>query len=221
LPYTTTRFRAPEVVGTSNAPTQYEALRLFANGLSAGESLALVLDDFNRVTSPDAVEVIAWLAENSSVSLQLVVASRADPMLPLAALRAHGELVVLRAAELALTEAEAEEFLNARLGLGLPGDDIAALVRRTEGWPARLYLAALSASHARDPRRFIQMFGASSRHVVDFFIDEVLRRQPADLQTFMTRCSILERLSGMCATRSCNAKGRARRWSRCSGRTCS
>lgn len=181
---------------TTPAPALDEALRLFANGMAAGESLALVLDDFNRVTSPDAVEVIAWLAENSPVSLQLVVASRADPVLPLAALRAHGELVELRAAELALTEAEAEEFLNARLGLGLSGDDIAALVRRTEGWPAGLYLAALSASHARDPRRFIQMFGASSRHVVDFFIDEVLRRQPADLQTFMTRCSILERLSG-------------------------
>jgi LuxR family maltose regulon positive regulatory protein len=135
---------------TTPAPALDEALRLFANGMAAGESLALVLDDFNRVTSPDAVEVIAWLAENCPVSLQLVVASRADPMLPLAALRAHGELVELRAAELALTE----------------------------GWPAGLYLAALSASHARDPRRFIQMFGASSGHVVDFFIDEVLRRQP-------------------------------------------
>jgi LuxR family maltose regulon positive regulatory protein len=178
------------------APVLDEALRLFANGVSAGEPLSLVLDDFHRVTNPAAVRVVAWLAENSPVSLQLVVASRADPMLPLAALRAHGELVELRAAELALTEAEGEEFLNARLGLGLAGEDVTALVRRTEGWPAGLYLAALSASHAGDPRRFIQMFGASSRHVVDFFVDEVLRRQPADLQAFQIRCSILERLSG-------------------------
>jgi LuxR family maltose regulon positive regulatory protein len=178
------------------APALDEALQRLANALAREESLALVLDDFQRIKSRDAQRVVGWIAENSPVAAQLVVATRADPALPLGSLRAHGELVELRAGELALTRAEAEEFLVARLGLDLSADDVGLLVRRTEGWPAGLYLAALSARRASDPHEFVGLFGASSRHVVDFFVDEVLERQPAELQTFMTRCSILERLSG-------------------------
>src|SRR5215510_5916344 len=121
------------------APALDEALRRLVNALAAEDSIALVVDDFHRLKSPEAQRMVAWLAENSPVSFQLVIATRADPFLPLAALRMHGELVELRAAELVMSVAEAEEFLNARLGLDLSSDDVGVLVRRTEGWPAGLY----------------------------------------------------------------------------------
>ena len=83
-------------------------------------------------------------------TLQLVLSTRVDPALPLGALRAHGQLLELRADELRFTEAEAEEFLNGRLGLGLAPADVELLVARTEGWPAGIYLAALSLAGKAD-----------------------------------------------------------------------
>ena len=112
------------------------------------------------------------------------------------ALRAHGELLELRAGDLRFTCEEADAFLNGRLGLGLTPEDVEALVEKTEGWPAGLYLAALSLQHAADRHALVRRFGGSNRHVVDFLVTEVLEAHDPPAQALMLRTSVLERLSG-------------------------
>ena len=127
-------------------------------------------------------------------TLQLVLATRADPALPLGALRAHGQLLELRADDLRFTAPEAHEFLNDRLGLGLAAGDVDLLVTRTEGWPAGIYLAALSLAGKPDKAALVRAFDGTSAHVVDFLSSEVLGAYEPELQAFMLRTSVLERL---------------------------
>ncbi len=127
---------------------------------------------------------------------QLVLASRTEPILPVAALRAHGELLELRADDLRFTREEADAFLNGRLGLGLTPGDVGGLAGKMEGWPAGLYLAALSLQHAADRHALVRRFGGSHRHVIDFLVTEVLQAHDPPAQALMVRTSVLERLSG-------------------------
>ena len=127
-------------------------------------------------------------------TVQLVLSTRVDPALPLGALRARGQLLELRADELRFTAAEAHEFLNARLGLGLGAEDVELLVARTEGWPAGIYLAALSLAGKPDKAGLVRAFDGTSAHVVDFLSSEVLGAYEPELQAFMLRTSVLERL---------------------------
>jgi LuxR family maltose regulon positive regulatory protein len=128
--------------------------------------------------------------------MHLVIATREDPQLPLARYRARGQLTELRAADLRFTPAEAAEFLNHAMGLNLSAEDIAALEARTEGWIAGLQMAALSMQGLSDAAGFIQSFTGSHRFVLDYLIEEVLGRQPENIQSFLLRTSILERLCG-------------------------
>ena len=116
--------------------------------------------------------------------------------LPVAALRAHGELLELRADDLRFTCGEADAFLNGRLGLGLAREDVDGLVWRAEGWPAGLYLAALSLQQSADRHALVRRFGGSNRHVIDFLVTEVLEAHDLPAQALMVRTSVLERLSG-------------------------
>nr|MBA3276909.1 helix-turn-helix transcriptional regulator [Chloroflexia bacterium] len=116
--------------------------------------------------------------------------------LPLARLRARGELTELRAAELRFTPDEAAVFLNQVMGLGLSAGDVAALEARTEGWIAGLQLAALSIRGRDDVAGFIRAFTGDDRYIVDYLVEEVLRRQPERVRSFLLQTSILERLSG-------------------------
>jgi LuxR family transcriptional regulator, maltose regulon positive regulatory protein len=143
-----------------------------------------------------ACESIAWFADHAPPTFQLVLSTRTEPALPLAALRAHGELLELRADDLRFTSEEADAFLNGRLGLGLTPADLDCLVERTEDWPAGLYLAALSLRNTADRHTFVNELGASIRHVIDFLETEVLAAHDLPTQTLMLRTSILERLSG-------------------------
>ena len=132
--------------------------------------------------------------------LHLVVASRADPPWPLAGLRARGELLEVRAADLRFTADEAAAYLNDAMGLDLTAADIDALEGRTEGWIAALQLAALSLQGRDDPAAFIAGFAGDDRFVVDYLVDEVLNRQPDDVRTFLLETSILSRLTAsLCA----------------------
>ncbi len=194
--------RACPALQVSCEPEQGGAARILdaflpdlANGLAEQDDVALVLDDFHRLSGASR-EGVAWLVEHAPPSFQLVISTRIEPALPMAALRAHGELLELRADELAFSAAEADVFLNERLGLGLGIDDIDKLVERTEGWPAGLYLAALSIRGAEDRRALIESFDGNSRGVIDFLVDEVLDAHDPAMQTLMLRCSILERLCG-------------------------
>jgi LuxR family maltose regulon positive regulatory protein len=156
----------------------------------------LVLDDYHLVEARPVDEALAFLLEHLPPQMHLVIATREDPHLPLARLRARGQLTELRAADLRLSPAEAAEFLNQVMGLDLSVEAVAALEARTEGWIVGLQLAALSMQGHRDTTRFIQSFTGSHRFVLDYLLEEVLQRQPERIQTFLLRTSILERLCG-------------------------
>ena len=160
------------------------------------KDIVLVLDDYHVIDSPDVQEGMAFLLDHIPPQLHLLIASRADPALPLARLRARGELVETRAADLRFTPAEAAAYLNQTMGLQLTAADVAALEGRTEGWIAALQLAALSMQGRDDVTGFIAGFAGDDRYVVDYLVEEVVQRQPADVQAFLLGTSILDRLSG-------------------------
>jgi LuxR family maltose regulon positive regulatory protein len=164
-------------------------------GTVAGD-LVLVLDDYHVIDAPDLQEGMAFLLDHVPPGLHLVIAGRADPALPLARLRARGELVEVRAADLRFTPEEALAYLNGAMGLELTDADVAALDGRTEGWIAALQLAGLSMQGRDDVSGFIAGFAGDARYVVDYLVEEVLQRQPDAVQQFLLQTSVLERLSG-------------------------
>ncbi|OQY95393.1 MAG: LuxR family transcriptional regulator [Anaerolineae bacterium UTCFX2] len=160
------------------------------------DSFILVLDDYHLIDSQPVDQALIFLVENRPPQMHLVIASREDPNFPLARLRARGQLIELRAADLRFTPAEATEFLNPIMGLNLSVEDVAALEARTEGWIAGLQLAALSMQGQPDPTKFIQSFAGSHRFVMDYLVEEVLRQQTANIQIFLLHTSILDRMCG-------------------------
>jgi LuxR family transcriptional regulator, maltose regulon positive regulatory protein len=156
----------------------------------------VVLDDFHLVDAAPVEDALAFLLEHLPPCMHLVIATREDPRLPLARLRARGQMAELRAADLRFTPAETTEFLNRAMGLRLSAEDIAALETRTEGWIAGLQLAAISMRGRDDAAGFIRSFTGSHGFVLDYLLEEVLERQPESIQAFLLRTSILERLCG-------------------------
>ena len=172
-------------------------LTTLLNDLGALERDAvLVLDDYHVIESREVHEGMAFLIDHLPPRLHLVIASRADPALPLARLRARGELAETRAAELRFTPDEAAAYLNGLMGLRLTAGDVAVLEGRTEGWIAALQLAALSMQGRDDTAGFIAGFAGDDRYILDFLVEEVLQRQPARIQAFLLQTSVLGRLSG-------------------------
>jgi LuxR family maltose regulon positive regulatory protein len=172
-------------------------LPAFVSELDALErEVVLVIDDYHLIDTRVIHEAVAYLVDHAPATFRLALATRADPPLPLARLRARGELLELRADELRFTAPEAAELLNVVLGLGLEPADVTRLHERTEGWAAGLYLAALSVRGRADPEEFIAAFAGDDRHIVDYLGSEVLRGQPDDVRTFLLRTSVLERLCG-------------------------
>ena len=158
--------------------------------------VVLVLDDYHAIDAHDIQGGLAFLLEHLPPQVHLVIAGRADPVLPLARLRARGELVEIRAADLRFTADEAAAYLNGAMGLAVTARDIAALEARTEGWIAALQLAALSMHGREDIAAFIAGFAGDDRYIVDYLTEEVLQRQPEDVQRFLLETSILDRLTG-------------------------
>ena len=158
--------------------------------------VVLVLDDYHVIDARDVQDGMAFLLEHLPPQIHLVIASRADPPLPLARLRGRGELAEIRAADLRFTPGEAAAYLNEVMGLVLTAADVAALEGRTEGWIAALQLAALSMQGREDTAAFIDGFAGDDRYIVDFLAEEVLQRQPEHVQHFLLQTSILDRLSG-------------------------
>lgn len=158
--------------------------------------LILALDDYHAIDAPAVDQALAFLLQNLPPGLHLVIASREDPPLPLARLRARGQLSELRAADLRFSQEEAAQFLSRVMGLNLSPAEVAALEARTEGWIAGLHLAALSMQGRTDTAAFIEAFSGSHRFVLDYLLEEVLQRQPAGVQAFLLRTAILGRLCG-------------------------
>jgi LuxR family transcriptional regulator, maltose regulon positive regulatory protein len=160
------------------------------------DEVLLVLDDYHLVDPGPVHASVAFLLENLPPGLRVVVSGRADPPLPLARLRARGQLAELRAAELRFTSEEAAALLGEAAGAGLPTVAVTALVARTEGWAAGLQLAALSLQGHTDAAGFVAAFSGSHRFVLDYLADEVLDGQPGRVRAFLLETSVLERLSG-------------------------
>src|SRR5262245_11715554 len=195
-------------------PRSFEGLvTALINELAADpgpDEVLLVLDDYHLVDPGPVHESVTFLLENLPPGLRVVVASRADPPLPLARLRARGQLAELRAAELRFTLEEAAALLGEAGGAALPAPAMAALVARTEGWAAGLQLAALSLRGQADPAGFAAEFSGSHRFVLDYLTDEVLAGQPGPVRAFLLETSVLERLSGeLCDAITGRADGQA------------
>jgi LuxR family maltose regulon positive regulatory protein len=160
------------------------------------DHFVLVLDDYHVIDSKPVDKALTFLLEHLPPQMHLVIATREDPHLPLARLRAGGQLTELRAADLRFTSAEATDFLNQVMDLNLSMEDITALETRTEGWIAGLQLAAISMHGHQDTASFIQSFTGSHHFVLDYLIEEVLQQQSESVQTFLLRTSILDRMCG-------------------------
>jgi ATP/maltotriose-dependent transcriptional regulator MalT len=161
-----------------------------------GDEVLLVLDDYHLISSQPVHESLLFLLEHLPPGLRLVLASRSDPPLPLARLRARGQLAELRAPELRFTGDEAAALLHEAAGPGLPDAAAAALAARTEGWAAGLRLAALSLRGQSDVAGYVATFSGSNRFVLDYLTEEVLGRQSEQIRGFLLETSVLERLSG-------------------------
>ncbi len=170
------------------------------NGIGlAGEEIVFVLDDYHVIENQSIHDAVNFLVEHMPAGLHLVLTSRVDPPLALSRLRSQGEVMDIGADDLRFTVAETGEFLAAAIDSGVDEDDIAELESRTEGWAAGLQLAAISMRERGDAHEFIQSFSGQHYHIVDYLLDEVLHRQPDDIQEFLLQTSILERFNaGLC-----------------------
>jgi LuxR family maltose regulon positive regulatory protein len=160
------------------------------------DRIILVLDDYHLIEAQPIHDALTFLLRHLPPQMHLVIATREDPHLPLARLRARGQLTELRATDLRFTSSEAAAFLNQVMGLDLSAEDIAALETRTEGWIAGLQLAAISMQGRKDVTGFIQSFTGSHHFVLDYLIEEVLQQQSESVQTFLLQTAILDRLTG-------------------------
>ncbi len=181
----------------SPQPTTASILTALLNDIATiPDQFVLVLDDYHLIDAEPVDSALSFVLKHLPPQMLLVIATREDPSLPLARLRARSQLTELRVADLRFTPAEAAELLNQAMGLSLSADNIAALEARTEGWVAGLQLAAISMQGHEDASRFIASFTGSHRFVMDYLVEEVLQQQPDSIQVFLLRTSILNRLCG-------------------------
>ena len=161
--------------------------------------LVLVLDDYHAIQNETIHAAVSFLLEHLPANLHIVVSTRVDPPWPLARFRARNRLVEVRAKDLRFTTGEAASFLNQMMGLDLSTEDVAALEERTEGWVAGLQLAALSMKGRSDIASFVKAFTGSHVYIAEYLVEEVLQRQPEEVQAFLLQTSLLGRLNaGLC-----------------------
>jgi len=189
--------RALSLLHSPQPPQIESVVATLINEINAIEDdFALILDDYQVVDAQPVHGAVAFLLDHLPPRLHLIIASRADPPLPLARLRSHAELTELRVADLRFTPEEAAAFLNDVMGLDISATDVAALEKRTEGWIAGLQLAALSIQGREDVPGYVAAFSGDDRYILDYLVEEVLQRQPERVRSFLLQTSILDRLSG-------------------------
>jgi LuxR family maltose regulon positive regulatory protein len=192
-------------------PTEAILVALLNEITTLPDHFVLVLDDYHLIDAKPVDIALTYLVEHLPPQMHLVIATREDPDLPLARLRARGHLTELRATDLRFTASEAAGFLTQVMGLNLSTEDIAALEDRTEGWIAGLQLAALSMQGHQDVSGFIRAFAGDHRYIVDYLVAEVLQRQPEPVRSFLLQTSILDRLHGsLCDSVTGQQEGNAR-----------
>ncbi|MFL6064681.1 MAG: LuxR C-terminal-related transcriptional regulator [Friedmanniella sp.] len=161
---------------------------------AAPEQIVIILDDFHLIRRSDCYDQVDFLIEHLPPTAALVIATRADPPLRLGRLRVSGQLVEIRAGQLSFDRTEASSMLAVQ-NVELPDRAVAELLERTEGWPAGLYLAALSLAGRPDPDDLVHRFTGEDRFVWEYLTEEVLGRLPVNTRSFILRMSLFERLS--------------------------
>ena len=157
------------------------------------ERLVVVLDDYHLIKEQACHAQVAFLLAHLPPSVQIVITTRADPPLPLARMRAAGEVAEIRTRELRFDRDQAAKLLRAAATVELTESDVADLAERTEGWPAGLYLAALSLRGHSSPGTFARLFSGENRFIVDYLVENALGKQPGEIREFLTWTSILDR----------------------------
>jgi LuxR family maltose regulon positive regulatory protein len=181
---------------SSQAPPIESIITTIINEISEmNEEFALVLDDYHMIEAQPIHDAVNFFLNHLPSQVHLVIASRTDPPMPLAYLRAQNQLMEVRVVDLRFIPEETTTFLNDVMGLGLSDEDVASLESRTEGWIASLQLAALSMQGRKDISSFIAEFSGSSRYIMDYLIEEVLNRQELDTQSFLLETAILDRFT--------------------------
>src|SRR4051812_31968359 len=186
----------------AHPPIQAILTRIVNAFADPADRIVLVLDDYHTITLQAIHEAIAFLLDRMPPQMQIVITTRSDPPLPLARLRARGQLTEVRAADLRFTMGEATYLFDHIHGITLAPDALTSLENRTEGWAAGLQLAALSLQQrdAADMPTFLADFTGSHTYVFDYLADEVFQRQPGHMRNFLMQTAILERLCGpLCA----------------------
>ena len=184
---------------TQAPPLEPLLIALINDIVAISQTSVLVLDDYHLIEAAPVHKIISLLLDHlppSDHAMHLVIATRADPPLPLPRLRARGQLTELYAADLRFTLDEVTTYLNETMALDLASEHVAALERRTEGWVTGLQLAALSLQRHDDSASFIQAFTGSQRYVLDYLTEEVLKQQSKEIQAFLLHTAILDRLTG-------------------------
>ncbi len=181
---------------TPTLPTETLLTEMVNELSSSTEDVWLVLDDYHVIDSPEVHAAMGFLVDHLPDALHIVVSTRADPDLPLARLRARGQLVEIRAADLRFDTTEAATYFSNPSGAQLTNEQVVALQERTEGWIAALQLASLSLRSSEDIDGFVTRFAGNDRFVVDYLVEEVLEQQADLVREFLLTTSVLDRLSG-------------------------
>jgi LuxR family maltose regulon positive regulatory protein len=190
---------AQAMLGAPQPPPPEPLLTSLINDVAAtSRPFVLILDDYHLIHTLSIHQQLGFLLEHQPPpqrGMHVVIAAREDPPLPLPRWRARGQTVEIRQTELRFTEKETTDFLRRVMRLKLSSADVDALQRRTEGWIAGLQLVALSLQSCDDAHQLVQSFTGSHRYILDYLIEEVFQRQPAGVQDFLLKTSILDRFS--------------------------
>jgi LuxR family maltose regulon positive regulatory protein len=179
-------------------PAQYEKVinLLVIELASVSNPFVLILDDFHTIYSEAVLRILTYLLDHLPPQMRLAILSRTDPPLPLSRFRVRNQLLDIRVDQLRFTRDEIAAFLNDTMGLALSSNDLSAMEMRTEGWIAGLQLATLSMQGSKDIHGFVTAFTGSHHYVMDYLVEEVLKRQPVNVGAFLLQTSILDRLCG-------------------------
>jgi ATP/maltotriose-dependent transcriptional regulator MalT len=185
--------QSQHLLQSGNSYDMQKELPLLINELAQiSTPFILVLDDYHLIRNPDIHSSLSFFLEHSPSSFHVIILSRTDPPLSLALLRGRGQLLEIRMKDLRFSDEEATTYLKEEIGLSLSQNAVNALNTKTEGWAAGLQMAALSMQGVSDTTLFIQSFSGSNRFILDYLVEEVLKRQPEAIQDFLVRTSILE-----------------------------